>query len=233
MIPPPPPVVLAIDTSTRWAGVAVSDGSQLASHTWRSNQNHGRELMPNLNAVLAEADFSLQGVEIITVAKGPGGFSALRVGIATARGLTMANDVPLVGISTFLVEAWPHLGADADVIALIDAGSSGVAWGRFSPQDHPAATEPIERGVSSLEEVVAQSPDGAFFCGEPCDDIADLVSPSRILSTKHPTRSPISLIEIATLLHASGEATDNDDLEPDYARPPSISKPSNANLLDQ
>jgi tRNA threonylcarbamoyladenosine biosynthesis protein TsaB len=219
------PPILAIDTSTRWAGVAVSNGDVLASKTWRSNQNHGRELMPNINAILEESDIALKDVKLIAVTKGPGRFSALRVGIATARGLTMANEVPLIGISTFLVEAWPHLGANSDVIALIDAGSSGVAWGRFESADSGVITDPTERGVSTPEELVAQVSDNAMYCGEPCEKLADLVSPSRILSTEQQTRSPISLIKIATALHASGEAIADDDLEPDYARPPSISKP--------
>ncbi len=217
--------ILAIDTSTRWAGVAVSSGEKSAAKTWRSNQNHGRELLPSVTEVLAEADIPLNSVELIAVAKGPGGFSALRVGIATARGLTMANDVPLIGISTFLVEAWPHLGKDADVISLIDAGSSGVAWGRFDSAASGNVVEPASRGVSPLKELVKQAPGNALFCGEPCEKLTDLIAPSRILSTEQPTRSPISLIEIVTALHAAGEVTNDDDLEPDYARPPSISKP--------
>ncbi|NQW16193.1 MAG: tRNA (adenosine(37)-N6)-threonylcarbamoyltransferase complex dimerization subunit type 1 TsaB [Chloroflexi bacterium] len=219
------PIVLSIDTSTRRAGVAVSNGVNSAAKTWRSNQNHGRELLPNINSVLAEAGVSLQDVELIAVAKGPGGFSALRVGISTAKGLTLSNDVPLIGVSTFLVEAWPYLGTDSNIVALIDAGSSGVAWGRYAPQDHRANALPAERGVSVVSEMVAQVPPGTLFCGEPCDALADLVEPSRILSTESPTRSPLSLVEIATALHASGEAVAEDDLQPDYARPPSISKP--------
>jgi tRNA threonylcarbamoyladenosine biosynthesis protein TsaB len=219
------PTVLAIDTSTRWAGVAVSKGDASESLTWRSNQNHGRELLPNINAVLEEADVALKDVELIAVAKGPGGFSALRVGIATARGLTIANDVPLIGISTFLIEAWPHLGTSSNVVSLIDAGSSGVAWCQLAPQDKGIVAEPVERGVSTFAEVVGRVPEGTLFCGEPCGEITDLVSPSQILSKEHPARSPISLIEIVQLLHASGKAIAEDDLEPDYARPPSISKP--------
>ena len=219
------PTVLAIDTSTRWAGVAVSNGDTLASMTWRSNQNHGRELLPNINTVLEEADVALQDVELLAVAKGPGGFSALRVGIATARGLTMANNVPLIGISTFLVEAWPYLGKNTSIVSLIDAGSSGVAWGLFTPQDQGIVAEPAERGVRTFADVVAHVSGSTLFCGEPCSDITDLVSPSQILSREHPTRSPVSLIEIAIALHATGEAIADDDLEPDYARAPSISKP--------
>ena len=119
----------------------------------------------------------------------------------------------------------PYLGSESNIIALIDAGSSGVAWGQYAPQDNGIVTEPVERGVNTFAEVVSRAPESALLCGEPCSDIDDLVSPSRILSREHPTRSPISLIEIATALHASGEAIADDDLEPDYARPPSISKP--------
>ena len=102
-------ILLAIDTSTRYAGVAIADGGDvLAETTWYSQQNHGAELLPVAMALLAQVGSSIREVTHLAVALGPGGFSALRVGMATVKGLALPGRLPVAGISTFHVEAAPY-----------------------------------------------------------------------------------------------------------------------------
>ena len=79
---------LAIDTSTDTASLALVQGSEvLAELTWHCGQNHTIELLPHLTHLLNQAKLSLQSINFIIVAKGPGSFNGLRVGISTAKGL--------------------------------------------------------------------------------------------------------------------------------------------------
>jgi len=106
-------ILLAIDTSTRYAGVAVADDERVfAEEVWHSQQNHGAELLPTAMALLEQVGWGIRDLTHLAVALGPGGFSALRVGISTAKGLALPARLPVAGISTFDVEAAPHFGVD-------------------------------------------------------------------------------------------------------------------------
>lgn len=99
--------ILAIDTATRYAGLALYDGqSVLAEFTWRAEQSHTTTLVPNLIRMLDQADcfnrtrFTVAHLGGLAVALGPGSFTGLRIGLSVAKGLALAQDLPLVGIPT-------------------------------------------------------------------------------------------------------------------------------------
>ncbi|GAI71322.1 unnamed protein product, partial [marine sediment metagenome] len=90
---------LAIDTSTDTASLAlVQDNEVLAELTWHCGQNHTTQLLPHLAHLLNQAKLNLQSASGIIVAKGPGRFDGLRVGISTAKGLAFSLSIPIVGI---------------------------------------------------------------------------------------------------------------------------------------
>ena len=100
---------LAIDTSTDSASLAlVRYGEVLAESTWRSQQNHSVELLPKLTQLLNEAGAGIQAISGVIVAKGPGSFNGLRVGLSTAKGLAFSLKVPIIGISSLELEAYRH-----------------------------------------------------------------------------------------------------------------------------
>jgi len=77
---------LAIDTSTRYASVALSQqGEAFAELTWRSDRNHSVELVPAIRELQTKSNTEMYQLEAIFIAQGPGGFSALRVGMSTAK----------------------------------------------------------------------------------------------------------------------------------------------------
>lgn len=118
------PLVLAIETATTRAIVAVStiDGTMLAAETWDAGHRHAEELLARVAAVLERSGVgrpragSLAGVVVGT---GPGGFTGLRVGLATARGIARAAGAPLVGIPTGIA-----LEAAARAVGVVPRGSS-------------------------------------------------------------------------------------------------------------
>ena len=91
---------LSIDTSTRYASVAVSNGASLvADRSWRAERKHSVELVPEILAIMNGASVTPSELDALYVANGPGGFSALRVGMATAKSMAMSLKVKLEKIS--------------------------------------------------------------------------------------------------------------------------------------
>jgi len=96
-------VYLAIDTSTETASLAiVQENSSLVELTWNCRQNHSVELMPNIVRLLELVGTSMKSICGIIVAKGPGSFNGLRVGISTAKGLAFSLGIPIVGIDSII-----------------------------------------------------------------------------------------------------------------------------------
>ncbi len=105
-------MLLVIDISTRYAGVALADERRvLLARCWYSSVNHTTELMPAVSDTLKSQGLAPRDLEGIAIALGPGGFSALRVGLSAAKGLALAAKKPLVGLSTLELEAFPYIGS--------------------------------------------------------------------------------------------------------------------------
>jgi tRNA threonylcarbamoyl adenosine modification protein YeaZ len=148
--------LLALDTATSQTVVAIerADGSQ-AEASWPSGQRHGEELLAGLDRLLATESIGLASVQAIVVGMGPGGFTGLRVGLATAKGLAHALDIPIVGIPTSTallaaaVAASGAAGQAADDLApagsalLLPAGPRDrVLVDQAGPRLLPAGTDP-------------------------------------------------------------------------------------------
>jgi tRNA threonylcarbamoyladenosine biosynthesis protein TsaB len=116
-------VILAIDSATTRVVVAVGtrSGELLEATDWPAGYRHGETLLPTVAALLDKLDLAPSSPAAIVVGTGPGAFTGLRVGIATAKGLAHALDVPIVGISTAdaLLAGAPH-----DAVLLLPAGPS-------------------------------------------------------------------------------------------------------------
>ncbi len=104
--------VLAIDTSGDVGAVALTeDGALRAAIQARVAHRHGETLLPHVERVLALASCRIEDVELLAVGLGPGSFTGLRIGIATAKGLALATRRPMVGVASSRVLARAALGA--------------------------------------------------------------------------------------------------------------------------
>src|SRR5579864_8252107 len=113
-------MMLAIDTSTNYACLALSENTTLlAELNWRVGQRHGSETLERVQWLLREANVDLGAVDGVAVATGPGSFNGLRVALATAKSLAFALSVPLYGIPTLDVIAWGGRQSPHPIWALI------------------------------------------------------------------------------------------------------------------
>jgi tRNA threonylcarbamoyladenosine biosynthesis protein TsaB len=99
-------MLVAIDTATDQASLALHDGFRLrVEHTWEAPRRHTTELTARLAEAMAQLDLRPERLSGVAVSKGPGSFTGLRVGLAVAKGLAMAQGLPLVGVPTLDVVA--------------------------------------------------------------------------------------------------------------------------------
>ena len=163
---------LLIDTSTRYASVGLSvEGVTIAENTWRSKRNHSVELVPYIQILMDKVGVGLEELKAIFIAKGPGAFSALRVGISTAKTLAYSLGIPLVSINTLEIESKPYLNLGYRVNAIIKAGKNQVYIGRFGIQDKEGS--PQYESIS--REQLADESGSALYCGEAVDELSDFL----------------------------------------------------------
>jgi len=214
-------LLVAIDTSTRLASVGAQlDSKQVTTRSWHSSQNHGRELMVFLNETVVELGKKLSDVTHIAVALGPGGFSAVRVGVSAALGMATPSGLPVVGVPTHHIEAIEHVASGRRLYSTIPAGRGEVSWAL-----HNGELDGSEFGVSSPAELIALAGEAAYFCGEGVSLFGENVPEDHLLGDLTKPRQAGNLLSLANKRIAEESFTPYEELRPIYARAPSISKP--------
>ena len=214
---------ICIDTSTRYASVAVSmDGAIAAQLSWRSARNHSVELVDALRLVMDRVDVAMGDLDAVFVARGPGGFSALRVGLSFAKSLAMSTDTPLVGVGTLDAEALPYLGTARPVYAVMEAGRRDLYVGVYGNEDAVGDAEAGYR-VVGWEELSTVIEDGALVCGESASAVAAALAErgharTRAVGAPPPTRSPAAIAELGYRRLVQGDVDSPEGLEPLYMR---------------
>ena len=124
--------ILGIETATASQSVALLDDQQvLAEAAWSGAGSRGGKLLPMIDSVLRKAGVAPSAIEAIAVSVGPGSFTGLRVGLATAKGMILGTQALLIGVSTLEALAAGYGLHKAMVGALLDAGRGEVYAGLY------------------------------------------------------------------------------------------------------
>jgi tRNA threonylcarbamoyladenosine biosynthesis protein TsaB len=125
-------MLLALDTATRLISIALHDGQAVAAEaTWQAGAYHTVELAPQVALLLRRAGVEPGQLRGVAVAIGPGSYTGLRIGLGFAKGLSLANALPLLGVPTLdiLMRAQPPRAEQA--LALLQAGRGRVSAGLY------------------------------------------------------------------------------------------------------
>ncbi len=215
---------LAIDTSNEIAGLALSKkGEVMVELTWVAGRNHTREVIPSLLRILEQTGAQLQDLKGIIVARGPGSFSGVRVGISLAKGLAFALDIPLVGVSTLEALAFPYAGLGLPVCPLLKFGRE-LAMALFQLRDDKLITL-VEEQVVDPSEISSRITGQVILCGEMEPELVtflrqELGEKARFLSSQ--LRRPGYLCKLGWQRLRAGERDDLATLQPLYLKKPSI-----------
>lgn len=226
--------VLVIDTASPAGLAAVVRGERtLAEVRWTLETTFSRELLARVDEALDAASLRRSEVAALVVNTGPGAYTGLRVGVATAQGLALALDAPLAGVQRLEADAFPHLPGGGPVVAVHDAGRGRVAWAAYAAGtggDGVPATLVAPR-MDEPDECTRAAPAPATWCGELSDELRSAwVAPSvaarrsgdREAATEANVRHGADFVRLAHLHRAFGDPASVDVL---YLRPPSITAP--------
>lgn len=220
---------IAIDTSTDTASLAlVRESEMIAELTWRSGQNHSVQLLPNLAHLLKQTNLGLSSVSGIIVAKGPGGYNGLRVGLSTAKGLSFCLNVPIVGISTLEVEAYQHAVMGLPVCPIFDAGRGEIATAIYEKKEDKWSQAMAEQ-ITTIDILCSQIAANTVFCGQITPSTAarlreTLGEKAVIVSSAVDWRRAGFLAELGLKRFNNGDYDDLVTLQPLYLRSPAITQ---------
>lgn len=130
------PYILHLETATEICSVGISKGHQIISHRSSAEPyQHVRIINQFVDQCLREANISMEALDAVAISKGPGSFTALRVGTATAKGICYALDKPLIAVDTLqalALASWELEKKDAFYIPMIDARRMEVYTATFN-----------------------------------------------------------------------------------------------------
>lgn len=122
------PIILCIETSTTICSVALFDDMKLLSHQYSTEQNaHAQNITILISKALKEMQLNMDNIDVVSVSKGPGSYTGLRIGVSTAKGICYALNKPLIAVDALIGLAYgieshiTKLEKPASIIPMIDA----------------------------------------------------------------------------------------------------------------
>ena len=156
--------ILGIESSGMVASVAIiSDDVILAEYTVNHKRTHSETLLPMIDEIVKSSEVKLDELDAIAIAAGPGSFTGLRIGAATAKGLALAIEKPIIPVKTCEGLAFNMWGVDCLICPMMDARRDQVFAGiyTFDPGEPPKATPEFNciRTVGDMQVVYDQMAD--------------------------------------------------------------------------
>src|SRR5512133_253163 len=213
-------MLLAVDTSTTWIGLALYDGVRvLGEMTWQSKAHHTVELSPGVHELLQRCGIKTTDLQVIGVAIGPGEFTSLRIGLALVKGMALALRIPVVGIPTLDALAAAQPVRDVQLAGLLQAGRGRLAlvWYEAREGRWVARGEPE---ITTAEELVLKLNKPTLVVGELSAEERQVLSRRRknaiMASPAQSLRRPSYLAEIAWERWRLGKVDEVISLAPIY-----------------
>ncbi|MFC4401788.1 tRNA (adenosine(37)-N6)-threonylcarbamoyltransferase complex dimerization subunit type 1 TsaB [Gracilibacillus xinjiangensis] len=144
--------ILAIDTSNQVMGVAISKKSQLeAEYITNMKRNHSIGLMPAIDHIMRETNTLPNDLDQIVVAKGPGSYTGVRIGLSTAKTMAWSLDIPIAAISSLELVAYNGMGQAKYICPFFDARRGLVYTGLYQQEDNRLVLAKKEQNISFTE----------------------------------------------------------------------------------
>ena len=220
-------MLLAIDTATRQMSIALHDGQAVPYEaTWHTANNHTIELAPAIQRALNQLALTPGDLQGVAVAQGPGSFTGLRIGMSMAKGLTLAQDIPLVAVPTLHIVAAGIPPLDGSLVAVLQAGRGRVCAQRFdwNGQQWQPADQAV---ITPWDDLLGSLDPSAHIAGEINEQgrAALRASRHRTVPGARALRRAGILAEIAWNRIHAGQTDDPATITPVYLHQPGVSHP--------
>ena len=148
--------ILGIDTSSMAASVAViEDNKLICEYTINTKKTHSQKLMPMIENMLGLSDLNVREIDAIAVCEGPGSFTGLRIGMATAKAIAHVNDIPVIGVNSLEALAANMNLCEKKICSILDAQRNQVYTGRYQ-YEGTKLVEIKEIGIQQIDELLEE-----------------------------------------------------------------------------
>lgn len=222
--------IIALDSSGLVASVAVwEDGILRAEYTTNYKKTHSQTLLPMLEELKSMLELDLDTVDAIAVASGPGSFTGLRIGAATAKGLGLALDKPLVEVPTLEGMAYNLWGTERLVCPMMDARRSQVYTGVYeftregSELELSVVRKQCALDVNDILEEINALDREVIFLGDGADAYLDVIrEKTKVPYSFAPAQSrhqrAASVAALGAVYFAQGKTVTAAEHRPEYLR---------------
>lgn len=222
--------IAALESSGLTASVAImQDETLLAEYTVNYKKTHSQTLLPMLEELKRMTELSLDTLDAVAVSAGPGSFTGLRIGSATAKGLGMALGIPIIAVPTLEALAYNCYGTDAIVCPIMDARRGQVYTGLYRFEGgrlvvlDEACALPIEQIAARAETLSLQSRTSILFLGDGVsvfrERLSKLISAPYAFAPPHRCmQSAASVAALAMVRAAEGNMQSAAEHKPFYLR---------------
>lgn len=217
-------VVLGVDSSAKPCSVAILDDEKIVYQGYLNNKlTHSETLMPMIEDALSFSGFKLENIDLVSVAKGPGSFTGVRIGVSAVKGLCMGKNIPCVGVSTLKAMAYNHKNCDKVICCVMDARRNQVYNGIFEfkkgkleiiSDDRAISIEELKEEIINLKKDVILVGDGADLCYNDMRDLENVYLADE--NVKFQTGYGVALC--GKILFEDGKSDDFKTLVPGYLR---------------
>lgn len=218
--------VLGIDTSSLATSVAViEDNKLICEYTINTKKTHSQKLMPMIENMLNISDLNINEIDLIAVCEGPGSFTGLRIGSATAKGLALALDKQIVSVPTIDAMAYNLWGSNEQICPIMDARRNQVYTGLYQfVKEHMNTILP--ECVLMIDEIVAkvnESGKKTIFLGDGVAVFKEYIEenikvPYAFAPANNNKQRASSVAALGMELYKEGKAEDAKDHKPEYLR---------------
>ncbi len=226
-------MILAVDTATRWTGLALHDGKHvIADLGWHAVNKQTVELAPTVADMMRKADVSMDALKGIAVAIGPGSYTGLRVGLGFAKGVALAQSLPLIGVNTLdvIMASYGRNEESVYIVPVCEAGRRRVCAAVYRWYSRKGWQLKQEADIYEWEDLLESAPDGTRFVGEISAEARSAIRQAgRSLRADSPAMGTRRASQLAEIAYARFKKRDYDDaaaLSPIYLREPGGGKPA-------
>lgn len=218
--------ILGIESSSLVASTAIyEDGITMAEYTVDFKMTHSQTLLPMINEMVKLVGIDLNTIDAIAVSGGPGSFTGLRIGSATAKGLGLALNKPLIHVPTLDATAYNLFGASGLICPIMDARRNQVYTGVYCYTDHRLDTvweqdtmsiEALAEGLNCLDHEVIFLGDGVAVYREKLQEL--LTIPFSFAPAHVNRQRAAAVAALAEVYYKEGKIQTAEEHEPEYLR---------------
>ncbi|HHU87937.1 MAG TPA: tRNA (adenosine(37)-N6)-threonylcarbamoyltransferase complex dimerization subunit type 1 TsaB [Spirochaetales bacterium] len=167
---------LAIESSGELLHITIENNGQFISQTRLNDKSFSEVIMEEVVTLCEKVNLKLKELELVVTARGPGSFTSLRVGYASAKGIAMAANIPLVSLSTLQILAYPLKELRMPILAALDAKKGRYYCALFEggnrlSDDLDATIEEIVALIAPFKEVLITGVESEALYNKLCDEI--------------------------------------------------------------